>query len=87
MQSEQETRELAEELKKLTGFIADFGTDDELHSKDVQYACNITDALYWVLRETQTVRFRSSDYLNLDKLKLMARTIETRTGEKPTNYR
>ncbi|GAJ05521.1 unnamed protein product, partial [marine sediment metagenome] len=66
---------------------ADFGTDDELHSKHVQYACNVTDALYWILEEPSTERFRSSAYLDLDLLKLLARTIETRTGEKLVNYR
>lgn len=87
MRREQESKELADELAKLTGFIADFGTDDELHSKHVQYACNITDALYWVLGEPSTERFRSSAHLDINLLEVLAKMIEIRTGEKLVNYR
>jgi hypothetical protein len=82
MQSEQEVKELKEELLKLTGFIGDFGTDIYLNNKDVQYACNVCDALAWVLGEISTERFRSSDYTNFDNLKHITGNVETTTGKK-----
>ncbi len=86
MKSEQEIKELAEELSKLTGFIADFGTEEEFQTDDHKFCCNVYDALYWVLGEISTKRFRSDVYLNLADLKEIARGIEARTGKKLQEY-
>ena len=65
MRSEQTIRELVEELSKLTGFIADFATEEEYQSDAFKLCCNVSDALYWVLGEISAERFRSDSYLNL----------------------
>lgn len=79
MITEPELKELAEQLSKLTGYIADSGTDGELHDKDVQYACNVCDVLDWVLGEITTDHFLSSSYLDIRRLKHIAKAIEIRT--------
>ena len=87
MKSEQEIRELVEELSKLTGFIGEFGTEEELQSDDFKYCCNVSDALGWVLGKISTEGVRSDAYLNLADLKEIARGIEARTGKKPEEYK
>jgi hypothetical protein len=86
MRSEQEIKELAEELSRLTGFIGEFGTKGEFQTDDFKFCCNVLDALYWVSGEILTENFRSFAYLNLAELKEVARGIETRTGKKLQEY-
>ncbi len=93
MKGEQEIKELAEELSKLTGFIANIGTkgefqtdDFKFQTDDFKFCCNVLDALYWVSGEILTENFRSFAYLNLAELKEVARGIETRTGKKLQEY-
>jgi hypothetical protein len=86
MRTEQETRQLKEELEKLTGFIGEHGSPEQVASKDFQVACNTCDALAWVLGEIQTDHFKSDAHLNLEVLKNTATYIETTTGEKLANH-
>lgn len=86
MRSEQKIRELVDELSKLTGFIADFGTEEEFQTDDHKFCCNVSDALYWVSGEIPTENFRSFAYLNLAELKEVAKGIEARTGKKLEEY-
>ncbi len=86
MRSEQEIRILKEQLEKLTGFIGEHGTGSELHNKDVQFACNTSDALHWVLGEISTESFTSVAYASLERLKHIARAIEIKTGKKLADY-
>ena len=84
MQNETEIQELKQELETLTRFISANGTDEE---RDIiNYACNITDAMMWVLEETTTEHFKSDAYLDLFKLRAIAENIEHRTGENLQNY-
>ena len=80
MRSEEEVRKLKEELEKITGFISEFGTDEEL--ENIVFACDVVDALSWVLGEITTEQFLSDSYLNMEKLKRITREIEKRTGKK-----
>ena len=80
MRSEKEVRKLKEELERITGFIGEFGTDKEFEA--VTYACDVSDALSWVLGEITTEQFLSDSYLNMEKLKRIIREIEKRTGKK-----
>lgn len=86
MRSEKEIRELSEELEKLTGFISEFGTEEEFKNEDVTFSNNVFDAFLWVLEETSTEDFRGDTYLNITKLKRAAQNIESRTGKKLENY-
>jgi hypothetical protein len=86
MRSEQEIKELAEELSRLTGFIVEFGTEKEFQSDDFKFCCNVSDTLYWVSGEIPTENFRSDSYLNLVELKKVVRGIEARTGKKLQEY-
>lgn len=82
MKNQQEVRELMEKLSKLTGFIAEFGTLKELYNKDVQFSCNASDALSWVLGEITSEVFVSDAYVNFTHLREIALMIERRTGKK-----
>ncbi|MBA7585904.1 hypothetical protein ES708_27896 [subsurface metagenome] len=86
MRSEQVIKELAEELEKLTGFIGEHGMPKEHMSKDFDFACTVCDALAWVLGEISTKHFTGDAYLNLFRLKHIARAIEIKTGKKLTNH-
>lgn len=86
MISEQEIKALCDELSKLTGFISEHGSPEQIASKNFQFACNICDALGWVLEDTSTEQFRSDAYLNLDDLNDTARYIETATGKNLADY-
>jgi hypothetical protein len=86
IRNEKELRELKEELSKLTGFIADFGTDKEFQSSEMTFANDVVDALSWVLNEISTENFRSEAYLSITALKEVANGIERRTGKKLENY-
>ncbi len=86
MRSEQEIKKLVEELSRLTGFIGEFGTEEESQGDDVKFCCNVSDALYWVSGEISTERFRSDAYLNLVELRKVAREVEARTGKKLEEY-
>ena len=86
IRSEHEIKELSEELSKLTGFIADFGTEEEYQNEYLKFCCDVLDALYWVSGETPTDSFRSDYYLNLMELEEVARGIESRTGKKLKDY-
>lgn len=86
IRNEKEIKELKEELSKLTGFIADFGTDKEFQSSEMPFANDVVDALSWVLNEISTENFRSKAYLNIAALKEVAKGIERRTGKKLEDY-
>ena len=87
MRNPQEVIELKEELSKLTAFITDYGLEEEFRDKDVQFSCDITDALSWVLEEISSEDFRSDSYINFPHLKEIASTIEKRTGNKLQDYK
>ena len=80
MRSEEEVRKLKEELERITSFISEFGTDEEFEG--IEFACDVIDALSWVLGEITTEQFLSDSYLNMEKLKRIIREIEKRTGKK-----
>jgi len=86
MKSSQEIKELEEELSKLTGFIADFGTKEEINNEIVRVSCNVCDALLWVLGEIDNERFRSDAYLDLETLKRIVQNIAERTGQRLEDY-
>ena len=87
MRNLQEVIELKEELEKLTGFVGEFGLEEEFRDEDVQFSCNITDAFSWMLGEISSEDFRSDNYVNLQHLKEIASTIEKRTGNKLQDYK
>ena len=80
MRSEEEVRKLKEELERITSFISEFGTDEEFEG--IEFACDVIDALSWVLGEITTEQFLSDSYLNIEKVKRIIREIEKRTGKK-----
>ena len=80
MRNQQEVRELKEKLEKLTGFIGEFGTLKEFYNKDVQFSCNASDALSWILGEITIEQFISDASVNFTHLKEIALMIERRTG-------
>ncbi len=84
MQNETEIQELKQELETLTSFISANGTDEERNI--INYACNTTDALLWILEEITTEHFKSDAYLDLFKIRAIAENIEYRTGENMQNY-
>lgn len=86
MRSEQDIRQLKEELDKLTSFINDGGIDNALDGADILFAYNVAAALGWVLEDIRTENFRSDLYLNLEHLEHIAKAKQTRTGEKFTGY-
>jgi len=86
MRSEKELQELKQELETLTGFIVDFGTQQEFDNEDVRFSSDVTDALSWILEEIRTEDFRSDAYLNITKLHTIANKIEQRTGNKLGDY-
>lgn len=79
-------RELKEELEKITGFIGEYGTEEENKDNEFLFACNICDGLSWVLGEISTEGFKSDAYLDLAKLKIMVTEIEQRTGKIFSHY-
>ena len=86
MRSEQEVRQFDEELSKLTAFISEHGSTEQLVSAEFRFTCDICDALKWVLGEIPTDHFKSDAYLNLERLKDTATYIETTTGKKLADY-
>ncbi len=86
MRSKQELQQLKQELDRLTGFIADFGTQEEFESDGVTFGNDLSDAIAWVLGEISTEDLRSDAYLNMAGLEVIARKIEQRTGKKLEDY-
>lgn len=86
MRSEQELQQLKQELDKLTGFIADFGTQEEFEADGVTFSNDVSDAIAWALKETSTEHFRSDLYLNMDNLQTIAKRIEQRTKRRLEDY-
>ncbi|MHC1625835.1 MAG: hypothetical protein ACXQTN_00620 [Methanoculleaceae archaeon] len=80
MRSEEEVRKLRDELEEITDFIAEYGTDEDLEA--IGFACDVSDALNWVLGEITTEHFLSDSYLDMGKLKRIIGKIEKRTGIK-----
>ncbi|MBW2672630.1 MAG: hypothetical protein JRD89_04330 [Deltaproteobacteria bacterium] len=80
MRSEKEVRTLREEIEKMNDFISDYGTDKDFEA--ITYACDVCDALSWVLGEITTEQFLSDSYLDMENLKGLIRNIEKRTGKK-----
>jgi hypothetical protein len=83
----QEVRELKELLERITGFIADYGGEQYLDDPAFKYACDVADALAWVLGEIDTGKFTGPDYLNLDKLMTIVKEIEEKRGAKFGEYK
>ena len=85
MRNKNEIQEFKQKLEMLTGFIADYGTDQEYQEKCLSFILDVQDALSWVMEEIETEQFRSENYLHLDKLHAIAKKIEQRTGKKKEN--
>ena len=79
-------KELKEELERITGFIGEYGTEEENKEHEFSFACNICDGLDWILGEISTEGFKSDAYLDLAKLKIMVTEIEQRTGKNFSHY-
>ncbi|MEE9599835.1 MAG: hypothetical protein V3V66_05175 [Anaerolineales bacterium] len=86
MKAEHEIITLKEQLERLTGFIADNGTDKEFENESVKYSNDVCDALYWVLGEITTEDFQSGAYLDIPNLEVIAKNIEERSGKKKADY-
>jgi len=86
MRTIQELKAVEQELSKLTGFIAGLGNKKEFNNKDFDFACNVQDTIMWVLMEIETEHFRSDAYLDVAKLRKIAKNIELRTGKKLDDY-
>lgn len=88
MRSETETRELKEKIDKLTGFIADFGSQSEYKKAEyyTTYANSTCDFLSWLLGEISTETFEGETFLGLANLQQVAEGIEKRTGKKLQDY-
>ena len=86
VRSEIEIKELKDKLDQLTGFIYDYGSDEDVNHKELDFACNLSDALSWVLEEIPTDNFKSDNYLDIENLKIIANNIENRTGNKLDDY-
>lgn len=71
-------------MKCLWIFITEYGTDQEFELR--KYACDVLDAIDWILEEIETKHFKSDDYLDLAKLHATAREIEQRIGKKMRNF-
>lgn len=82
MRNEQELIELELELDTITAFIIEHGNEKEFKTKDFDFACNVGDAIAWVLGVITTERFKSDAYIDFAKLKAIVSNIETRTGLK-----
>ena len=82
-----EVKELKELLEHITGFIADYGGEQYLDDPAFRYACDVADALAWVLGEIDTGKFTGPDYLNLDKLIAIVKKIEEERGVKFSEYK
>jgi len=82
---ENELRKIKDELERITGFIAEYGTKKDL-CEEWEYACNVCDVLSWILGGISTEDFLSEDYLNINKLREIVKQIESRTGQKFENY-
>ncbi len=87
VRSPQDVRELKELLEHITGFIADYGEDEYLDDPAFTYACDVTDALAWVLGEIDTGEFTGTNYLNLDRLMAMVKEVEKKRGVKFSEYK
>ncbi|MBA7626696.1 hypothetical protein ES703_34151 [subsurface metagenome] len=86
MQSEQDIKQLKEELAKLTGFIYEHGSPEQVGSRQLQFSCDVCDALAWVLEEISTDDFKSNAHVDLNSLKSIAAYIEETTSKKLTDY-
>jgi hypothetical protein len=85
MRNKNEIQELKQELEMLTGFIGDYGTEQEFKDKCVSFSCDVIDALAWVMEEIETEHFKSDNYLDLFRLHAIAKKIEQRIGKKREN--
>ncbi len=83
---ENEIRNFKNHLEKLTGFIADYGSDEEFYDDTLEYANNICDALSWALGEISTEHFQSDAYLNMIRLEAIAKNVEERSGKNYLGY-
>lgn len=48
MKSEKEIRETLEKVDRITGFIGDCGTGEELNHERVAYGCAVSDFVSWI---------------------------------------
>lgn len=86
MKNENEIEELKSQLEKLTGFIADYGSDKEFGEDGNSFTNNLCDSLSWVLDEISTEDFMSIEYLNISKLQEIVKNIEVKSGKKLADY-
>ena len=86
MLDENEIRNFRNHLEKLTGFITDYGSDEEFNDNTLEYANNLCDALSWALGEITTEDFQSDAYLNLPRLEAIAKNVEERSGKNLLEY-
>ncbi|MBA7495858.1 hypothetical protein ES702_06454 [subsurface metagenome] len=86
MRSEAEIKRLGMELSHLTGFIGELGDNKEFKNKSFDFACNVHDAISWVLGEITTEHFVGDGYIDIAKLKTIASNIEARTGQSLAYY-
>jgi len=73
MRSEEEIREMINELENAVNVDNIEEYDRVAKNGDFKYLCNILDALSWVLEEISTDDFKSDAYINLDKIKNKAK--------------
>ena len=86
MRSESEIKELKKVLAKLTEFIAEHGDLGEFDKEDWTYACNVCDALSWVLGEIKSDHFQSDAHLSVVELRRMAVAVEVKSGKRLADY-
>ena len=86
MRDEKELRDLREKLEAYAGFIMSYGAGEESADKTVSFACDVYDALSWVLEEEPTEKFLSADFLNIKHLESLVRKIKKRTQNKFSDY-
>lgn len=87
MKSEKEIRETLEKVDRITGFIGDCGTGEELNHERVAYGCAVSDFVSWIFDDRfSSDDFLSEDYVDMPLLEKMAKDIEARTGKKLKDY-
>lgn len=87
MRSERELKEVEAKLNKLTGFIAEFGQNDEVATRSLGFAYDVNNTIKWVLGEITTEQFTSDAYLDVAMLRAIVANIELRTGQILEDYK
>ena len=79
MKSEKEIKEVLNELEQITGFISEYASQEEIEldkTKSWNYACNVSDALRFVVEDYDTVESFLESYVELPNLKKIADALE-----------